>query len=43
MRNIFIALVLVLTFKLQFSTAHAQNTLFAYQGQLMDGGSATGD
>jgi hypothetical protein len=38
-QNIFIALVLVLTIRLQFSTACAQNTLFTYQGQLMDGGS----
>ena len=37
--KILIALVLVLTFNLQFSTTYAQNTLFTYQGQLMDGGS----
>ncbi len=37
-QNLFITLVLALTFNLQFSTAHAQNTLFTYQGRLMDGG-----
>jgi hypothetical protein len=42
-QKILIALVLVLTFNLQFSTAYAQGTAFTYQSQLMDGGSATGD
>ena len=37
-QNILIALILALTFNLQFSTACAQGTLFTYQGRLMDGG-----
>jgi hypothetical protein len=40
-RNIFIGLVLVLIFNVQFSIALAQGAAFTYQGQLMDGGSPT--
>ena len=37
-QHIFIGLGLALVFNLQFYTAHAQGTVFTYQGLLMDGG-----